>query len=314
MLVTRRRARVSAPRALGVDEQRLHEVTKPTPRWRRLSTVLVVITTAVVVVAVTVGVTRAHGTPASAPAGVRPTSSGGVTLLQAVTQIDPAVVRAVGSGGVSDSLLSLRGAPVLLDTASKLPIVYVVTSEPCVDCAAQRWPLVVALSRFGTFAGLPLLAIPAGNSSPALATFSFASVTFSSKYIRFASSELKDLSGKALQAVTPDGQKLLSKYDAPPYVAASVAGYIPWLDIADRYALQGTGFSPLVIGNLDWGHVAAQFTNASSSITKAIVGEANYITAAICTVTSMQPANVCQAAPIPGLIAQLPAAGSGAQP
>ncbi len=92
-------------------------------------------------------------------------------------------------------------------------------------------------------------------------------------------------------------------YDAPPYVAATSAGHIPWLDIGNRYAMQGNSF---LLQGLAWGQVAARLANASDPIAGAILGSANYLTAAICKVTSMQPATVCQGAPIAGMIEQLP--------
>jgi hypothetical protein len=42
-----------------------------------------------------------------------------------------------------------------------------------------------------------------------------------------------------------------------------------------------------------WAQVAAAMNDPSSSLGKALVGNANYITAAICKLTNNQPASAC---------------------
>lgn len=266
--------------------------------WRRPSVILLVL---IVVGAaaglVTLELTGRHPAPATTSA------SPPATLAQTISDIRPDVSAAVGSGGVAMPLTPLTGAPPLTDSASK-PTVLFVGSEPCVACASQRWALVAALSRFGTFSHLPLLPLTDGSGT-AYATFSFSGAVYTSRYLSFTGAEEKDASGHALQSLSARGQELLGTYDAPPYVPAAVAGFIPWLDIANRYAMQGSAYSPVVIANLDWQHITARFTTAGDPVTRAIVGAANQLTAAVCSVTAMQPASVCSAAPIPSLVAAL---------
>jgi Domain of unknown function (DUF929) len=312
MTLAQRRRRASG--SDGPPAARRDESPKKRPIWRRPSTFLVLVTAAVVVAGITVGVVRAHGPGQQPAAGDTAASDGAASLLQEINGISPAVVRAVGSGGLHDQLQSLGTTPILEDSATKKPIVFFVASEACPDCAAQRWPLVLALARFGTFSHLPLIALDAGTSSPALATFTFAGAAYTSPYIVFSGAELKDLTGKQLQSLGTAGQQLVGQYDAPPYVAANTAGFIPWLDIANRFAMQGSSYSPAVIGNLDWGHVVTRFSNAGDPVTKAIVGSANYITAAICSVTSMQPSSVCTAAPIASMAANITRGGASSTP
>ena len=49
---------------------------------------------------------------------------------------------------------------------------------------------------------------------------------------------------------------------------------------------------------LSWQTIASALTNTGSPITKGILGTANYMTAAICSVTNQQPGSVCNSAVI----------------
>ena len=58
-----------------------------------------------------------------------------------------------------------------------------VGAEFCPYCAAQRWPLIIALSRFGTFSGLQTTTSSSSIEYPNTITFTFRSATFTSQYI-----------------------------------------------------------------------------------------------------------------------------------
>ena len=165
---------------------------------------------------------------------------------------------------------------------------------------------MIALSRFGTFGHLPLFVTGSGPMSSRFSTFTFIGATYTSRYVALAGFEEADSAGKPLEALTTKGLQLLSTYDAPPYVAAGRKNGIPWLDVANQYVMQGSSYPPALIVGLDWGHIATRLASAGDPVTRAIVGSANYITAAICKATSLQPASVCTAAPIATMIALLP--------
>ena len=106
------------------------------------------------VVVVMVGVSAFLRNPA-------PTSSGGPgsgdteQVVAAVTNVPASALDAVGAGqGITPPVaLPPSVPPVVSDGA---PEVLYIGAEYCPFCAVERWPLVVALSRFGTFAGLGL--------------------------------------------------------------------------------------------------------------------------------------------------------------
>jgi hypothetical protein len=226
-------------------------------------------------------------------------------VLQAVTNVSPAVFASVGTGGQEKVLAPLKGSttPPALNGPSGKPEFFYAGADYCPFCAAQRWAIVVALSRFGTFSKLNQTTSSATDSFPNTATFSFYQNVYTSQYIYFDSLEQTtnqpDGAGgyTALQTPTAEQQNLIQTYDGPPYLTS--ASSIPFIDIANQYAMQGANYSPQVLATLSMEDIANKLSDPSSDVTKGIVGSANYLTAAICLVTNEQPASVCTAAPIP---------------
>jgi len=226
------------------------------------------------------------------------------SVLNAVTHVSPTILDKVGTGGQQKILVSLKGGspPPLVGPGGK-PEFFYMGAEYCPYCAAERWSVVVALSRFGTFSKLNQTTSSATDVYPNTPTFTFYQSAYTSQYIDFVPVETTtnqpDGSGgyTALQTPTAAEQDLANKYDAPPYL--SQAGSIPFIDIGNQYALQGANYSPDVLAGHSWQDIASQLSNSDSPITQSIVGSANYLTAAICMATNQQPASVCRADPVP---------------
>jgi hypothetical protein len=166
--------------------------------------------------------------------------------------------------------------------------------------------MVVALSRFGTFSGLATVrsavANGVGNTEPFgnTPTWTFAKATFTSQYLTFTPVETEtNIPDKTtgtytkLQTPTPAENALLNKYDVPPYVPSGSSGAIPFIDFGNKYLIAGASYTPGVLSGLTWSQIAADLSNPSSPVAKAIDGTANYITAAICKMTGNQPASAC---------------------
>ena len=58
----------------------------------------------------------------------------------------------------------------------------------------------------------------------------------------------------------------------------------------------GASYNPAVLSGLTWAQIAADLHDPSSPVAKAVLGTANYATAAICSLTGNQPASACTAA------------------
>jgi hypothetical protein len=230
-------------------------------------------------------------------------------VVQAVTQVSPTVGSTVGTGGLPNPLHATSANTPILKGAGGKPVVLYIGANYCPFCAAQRWSMIVALSRFGTFANLHLTTSSATDSFPNTNTFTFYKSTYTSPYIDFQSVEETTnqpdgLGGyMSLQSPTDAQQKLLDTYDASPYTQTK--GGIPFLNIGNQYIAISSGFSPQVLQGQSWQEISGALSNPQSPMTQYIVGNANYLTAAICSTTNNQPTNVCSTPTITQIQAQL---------
>jgi len=217
-------------------------------------------------------------------------------VFNAVTKVDPNVLAAVGKGGVQNPLKAVNGSPPILKGPTGKPEFLYMGAEYCPYCAAERWAVVVALSRFGTFSKLYQTTSSSTDVYPNTPTFTFypgryGGSFYSSSYIDFVPVEIEDGQQNPLQTPTTDQQNLLNKYDVPPL--SSVAGGIPFIDIGNRYIVSSASYSPQDLANLQWQNIANDLADSNSAVSKDILGTANYLTAGICMMTQQQPGSVC---------------------
>ncbi len=171
--------------------------------------------------------------------------------------------------------------------------------EYCPYCAAERWSMVAALSRFGTFSGLHFIHSSSTDVYPSTPTLTFHNASYTSKYLTFTPVEwygnVPNASGTypTLQAPTSAQMAVFNKYDAPPYVQATDKGSFPFVDIGNKYLVIGAQFLPTALKGMTWPQVAAALQNPSSAVAKDVNAAANTLTAAICKVTGDKPATVC---------------------
>jgi hypothetical protein len=237
--------------------------------------------------------------------GSSATADPGTTALSpsvvAALSVPAATLDAVGSPA-SDALPSRVGNGTVLRGADNKPLITYVGAEYCPYCAAERWALAVALSRFGTFSNLSGTHSSDSDVYPDTQTLSFYGSSYSSAYVDFqaveeASNQLVGGTYQTLQAPTEAQSALMAEYDQQ--------GSIPFLDIANRYVITGSSFSPQVLQGLSRSQIAAQLQDPSSAVAQAIDGTANDITAAIASVTGNQPSSVGNSAAIAAIAQKL---------
>jgi thiol-disulfide isomerase/thioredoxin len=238
-----------------------------------------------------------------------PTGAALSTLVNTVTSVPASTLNAVGSGGGAVTNVPIKINGTALSANGKPEMLYM-GAEYCPYCAAERWAMIVALSRFGTFSGLATVhsAVTDGGGNqepyPDTPTFTFVHATYTSKYLTFTPVELNtnipDSSTggyTTLQTPTSAQQALMSKWDNQPYIPSSEpAGSIPFIYFGGKSMIVGT--SPAqnqALQGVDWNQIAADLHNPNSAVARAEDGEANYITAAICKMTGNQPASACTA-------------------
>jgi hypothetical protein len=232
--------------------------------------VLAVVAGLVIAATLTSGEASAAGSEGAAPASV-------------VTEVTTLPTRVFSSAGVGSALTSPQtvsaGSPLSID--GKLGIVFV-SEESCPFCAAERWPVVIALSHFGTWSHLGATTSSSTDVYPSTATFSFRDASYSSPYLALRTTELTDNAGHQLQSLTPLDNELLDRYDVPPYVnSADQSGAVPFLDIDNHYVLAGAQYDPQVLAGMSIRQIAAQLDDPASPVAKAVDGSANVLIAAI---------------------------------
>ena len=220
--------------------------------------------------------------------------------------------------GVSDSTLNAIGTPTGVSPPAKIsgslltsggkPEVLYVGGEFCPFCAIERWAIIVALSHFGTFSGLQYMLSSSTDLNANTPTFTFANVTYTSSYITFVAVEEYGRAGQSdvRQTLTAAQTSLVSQYDTCSASATQSTGGIPFVDIANQYAVNcGAQFElpdqsqyltspsqPNIIG-MNWTQIASQLNTPGSPIAQLVDGAANYLISAICNIDGGQPGSVC---------------------
>jgi hypothetical protein len=215
-------------------------------------------------------------------------------VLNQITNIQPSELEQVGIGSAKNSIKSVNG-PALTGAGGK-PEVFYLGAEYCPYCAAERWSMIIALSRFGTFTGLQTTTSSSSDVYPNTPTFTFRNATYSSPYVDFQAVETTDRNQNPLQSPSPEQSALLSRYGS---------GSIPFVDFGNRYSLSGSTYLPDALSGMTWQQVADALQQLSTPQAKAILGSANLITAAICEVTNQQPSAVCSGTAIQSIEARL---------
>jgi hypothetical protein len=249
----------------------------------------------VVLVIVLVGVNKGPGTQINT--GTRTAAQG--SLVAQVTGVPESVFVKVGlPSEIVSYPKKVTGHPAL--TSNGLPEMLYMGAEYCPFCAAERWAMVMALSKFGTFTGLNLTNSSVSDFAPDTATFSFYGSKYTSNYLVFQPYELATNEQAATGATcNVNGYACL---ETPPAADDTLlttlgGGSFPFMDFGNKTVQSGAGFEnqPLVLQGLTAAEIAPYLSQPTSAIAQAEDGSANYLTGSICAMTGNQPASVCSA-------------------
>ena len=242
-----------------------------------------------------------------------------VAAVVAVATLAPSSPKPVGNQGstlsltayiqkgvaVSDSTLKTVGLPANVTAPNSIPngtaltqdgkpVVVFVGAEFCPYCALERWALIVALSRFGTFSNLgQTVSSSSTDVYPGLQSWSFKDSTFTSSSLAFAPAEVYSSTPNSTGTGYEPLQSLTA-LQSQAYGPYSDSGY-PFIDIGGKYVALGASANPGVLQNLTLDQIASQLDDPSSAVALAVDGTANYLIAAMCSVTSTSVAPICTA-------------------
>ena len=223
-------------------------------------------------------------------------SSATGTLLPAsvasqVTNVPAATLDRVGKGTVPAFLGSqppfVAGSGASPTSGGKPEMLYI-GAEYCPYCAAMRWSMAVALSRFGTLTPLRGIHSSSHDVDPNTATLTFYKTGYHSPYLSFVPVENLTVNKTLLQKPTKAQNALWAKYEPNP----SNRGY-PFVAFGNKLVMEGHLYDPTVLQGKSWSQIAAAMHDPTSPVAQGVLGSANYITAAICKITGNQPATAC---------------------
>ena len=284
----------------------------PGPQPRRFSGAMMAwgaVGLVIVVVAVLVVVKVATGNSAGATS-YTPVTPAPASVVKDVTSIPASVYNKVGvtfpaAAQPVSPPTKLKNQPPL-SIGGKSPAMLYYGAEYCPYCAAERWGMVAALSRFGTWHNLKITASSHTDVYNTTHTFSFHGATLTSPYLTFASVEQYSnvpVSGggyTTLENPTKEEQNVIN--NGQKSLPGSTPGQIgfPFINIGNVALISGATYNPGILAGLSWTDIAGGLDDPTNPVTQAIVGTANYISAAVCASTKNAPASVCTS---PGVMA-----------
>ena len=253
---------------------------KKREQTRRLT---IIITVVIIAISIAVGIyfvtTANAGSALDKYDGVL-LSTQHMTSLQTVSDqpYGPAATSAMES-----QVISYGGAQF---TSNGKPVVVYVGAEFCPYCAVERWPLIIALERFGNFTNLHY--ITSANDEGDYASFTFVGSSYSSNYIAFRGYEAADRSSAPLQTVPANYSAVWSNFGSA----------FPFLDFENVYVIKASVLPfPDILGGKNWTAILND-VSTSDSVGLQIREATNLITGVICKITQGAPVAVCSASPI----------------
>ena len=235
----------------------------------------------------------------SSPAPAKRTGLAPASVVHDVSTVPASTFDTIGAVKGIGGMSKIGGTP--LKEGGK-PVVLYIGAEYCPFCAAERWPLVTALSRFGTFKNLGATHSATNDVYPNTPTFSFKNAQYASKYLALQTVELygnRPVNGSYPQLQRPNAQQnqLIQKHDPK--------GTIPFIYMGSYLQLDAS-YNPQILAGMSMQQVAHAMRDTNTDQSIAILGTANQIAAALCAQTGGQPGNVCSTPGVTAAAAHLP--------
>jgi hypothetical protein len=211
---------------------------------------------------------------------------------QPIASSDYATLRQLSAapyGPPGASLLSdVKNSSASPFTSNGRPLLVYIGADYCPFCAIQRWPLVIALLRFGNFTNLQTMA--SSSSEGDYITFTFHGSSYTSKYLVFQGFEQEDRNTQPLDSVPSNYTGVFSQFGSS----------YPFLNFGNRYIISGSMIAPETLAGKEGLTPVFNDISSSDSLGTQIREAANVITALICKITSNAPSSVCNQSPIGG--------------
>ena len=244
----------------------------------------VVVVIVVVVVLVAVGLSSSSTQKAAPRVALTPAEQAHLTSVPLSTLV------AASNTSAASSLIPAYEIDSPAYTSGGKPGILYIGAEFCPVCATERWPMVVALSQFGTFQNLSQTrsAVKDGD----LATITFYGSTYTSQYLTFTPVEVltnvpKGNSYEPLETPTPEQVQLWD----------GVLGTesFPFVYAGGKYVLNTYQYPATVIQGKSFAQIASDVGDNSTPVGASIDAASAALVKYICGITGQQPASTCQA-------------------
>ncbi len=267
----------------------LREQQRKKERRRKMLTVGAVVVVILAVVGAMIGIWASKSDKKNVATVRTPANP---AIVKQVTTVPDSAFARVGTGTVKTPPTKVSGSAL---TYNGKPGVLYYGAEYCPYCATERWPVVTALSRFGTWSNLQQTTSSSQDVYPSTPTFSFYGAKYSSPYISLETVEtqtnqLVNGNYSVLETPTAAQNALVAKYNPK--------GSIPFIDIGNKFVSIGASYDPAVLQGKSADEIAAAIPDPTTDISKGVLGTANYLTASICQATGGKPGSVCDTATI----------------
>jgi hypothetical protein len=217
----------------------------------------------------------------------------GNPVVAASSTVTDGLKKAAADQTVITTLSAVSGPPSRLTGdpltgADGKPQVLYIGAEYCPYCAITRWPLTVALSRFGTFSDLKTTKSAANDAAgPNTPTVSYRGSTYKSDYIDFVPVEAEDGLQQPLETPTDAQAKLWQSLGGSSF---------PFIDFGGKWLQKSSVSDPGVLAGMSPEDVASQIGNATTKAGSTVQQGAEVYTSIICGLDGGKPANVCTSA------------------
>ena len=245
---------------------------------------------AVAVVVAVVAVVVAIGLSSSSTNKAAPRTALTAAQEARLTTVPVSTLVAASGTAAGSSLIPVYEIDSSPYTSGGKPAILYIGAEFCPICATERWPMVVALSQFGTFHNLSQTrsAVRDGN----LATVTFYGSTYTSQYLSFHPVEVttnapKGNSYEPLEKPTPAEVRI--------WTGVLGSETFPFVYMGGRYVLNTYQYPATFIQGLNFAQIEAAVGNNSSQVGASIDAAAAAMVKYICGITGQQPAATCQA-------------------
>jgi hypothetical protein len=213
-------------------------------------------------------------------------------LISAVNQLGSVPVSVLVDASTKVTALNYaqaaQGGPL---TSAGKPEVLFIGAEFCPICGAERWPMTLALMKFGTFTNLKQThsAVADGN----VGTWSYEGATYSSPYLVFKPYELytNQPSGgyyKTLDTLPQDASTIWKDN-----LGSNLT--FPFIDFGGKEVLETAQFNPSSIYNHSFATILGAVGANDNTIGASIDSSAAVFTKYLCGLTNNQPGSVCNA-------------------